>query len=241
MTPTASAGPEFTTTQGNNAHAYMDQDDNNQPDFNSSPERRRVADVRLPDRPQRARAELPGRGDGEPVLREQHDPRPAAPVRVRRGVGQLPGQQLRPRRHRRRLRPRRGGRRQRHEQRHVRHAGERRRHAADADVPVAREPVRLAEQRHRRRRRHVRRAAGRASPRRPRGPGCRAARWSTPAPVARAPSTRPRCRPGTGSPSSTAGRPRPSARTCTRVAGRPDARRQGARGRPQRDRRRARC
>ena len=32
------AGPEFTTTQGNNAHAYMDQDDNNTPDFNSSPD-----------------------------------------------------------------------------------------------------------------------------------------------------------------------------------------------------------
>ena len=32
------AGPEFTTTQGNNAHAYMDQDDNNAPDFNSSPD-----------------------------------------------------------------------------------------------------------------------------------------------------------------------------------------------------------
>jgi hypothetical protein len=32
------AGPEFTTTQGNNAHAYMDQDANNQPDFNSSPD-----------------------------------------------------------------------------------------------------------------------------------------------------------------------------------------------------------
>ncbi len=31
-------GPEFTTTQGNNAHAYMDQDDNNTPDFNSSPD-----------------------------------------------------------------------------------------------------------------------------------------------------------------------------------------------------------
>jgi hypothetical protein len=31
------AGPEFTTTQGNNVHAYMDQDTNNAPDFNSSP------------------------------------------------------------------------------------------------------------------------------------------------------------------------------------------------------------
>jgi extracellular elastinolytic metalloproteinase len=32
------AGAEFTTTQGNNAHAYMDQDNNNTPDFNSSPD-----------------------------------------------------------------------------------------------------------------------------------------------------------------------------------------------------------
>ncbi|HEX6021282.1 MAG TPA: M36 family metallopeptidase [Solirubrobacter sp.] len=32
------AGAEFTTTQGNNAHAYMDQDNNNQPDFDSSPD-----------------------------------------------------------------------------------------------------------------------------------------------------------------------------------------------------------
>ena len=32
------AGPEFTTTQGNNVHAYMDQDTDNVPDFNSSPD-----------------------------------------------------------------------------------------------------------------------------------------------------------------------------------------------------------
>jgi hypothetical protein len=32
------AGAEFTTTQGNNVHAYLDQDANNQPDFNSSPD-----------------------------------------------------------------------------------------------------------------------------------------------------------------------------------------------------------
>jgi hypothetical protein len=32
------AGPEFTTTQGNNVHAYQDQDANNAPDFNSSPD-----------------------------------------------------------------------------------------------------------------------------------------------------------------------------------------------------------
>jgi hypothetical protein len=32
-----SAGAEYTTTQGNNVHAYMDQDANNAPDWNSSP------------------------------------------------------------------------------------------------------------------------------------------------------------------------------------------------------------
>ena len=32
------AGPEFTTTQGNNAHAYLDQDANNSPDFAGSPD-----------------------------------------------------------------------------------------------------------------------------------------------------------------------------------------------------------
>ncbi|TCB96880.1 metalloprotease, partial [Micromonospora zingiberis] len=31
-------GAEFTTTQGNNVHAYQDQDNNNQPDFGSSPD-----------------------------------------------------------------------------------------------------------------------------------------------------------------------------------------------------------
>ncbi|MGW0506011.1 M36 family metallopeptidase [Micromonospora sp. NPDC003241] len=31
-------GPEFTTTQGNNVHAYQDQDNNNAPDFGSSPD-----------------------------------------------------------------------------------------------------------------------------------------------------------------------------------------------------------
>ena len=32
------AGPEFTITRGNNVHAYMDQDSDNVPDFNSSPD-----------------------------------------------------------------------------------------------------------------------------------------------------------------------------------------------------------
>ena len=32
------AGPEFTTTQGNNAHAYLDQDSSNSPDFGGSPD-----------------------------------------------------------------------------------------------------------------------------------------------------------------------------------------------------------
>ena len=30
------AGAEFTTTRGNNVHAYMDQDDNNQPDLTAA-------------------------------------------------------------------------------------------------------------------------------------------------------------------------------------------------------------
>jgi extracellular elastinolytic metalloproteinase len=33
----AASGPEFTTTQGNNAHAYLDQDDNDAADFGGSP------------------------------------------------------------------------------------------------------------------------------------------------------------------------------------------------------------
>ena len=41
------AGPEFTTTQGNNVHAYMDQDTNNAPDSEQQPGRRRGAGVRL--------------------------------------------------------------------------------------------------------------------------------------------------------------------------------------------------
>ena len=77
------AGPEFTTTQGNNVHAYMDQDDQQRARLQQQPGWRRVAGFRQPDRLRRALAELPGRGDDEPVLHEQHDPRPRAPLRVR--------------------------------------------------------------------------------------------------------------------------------------------------------------
>ena len=85
------------------------------------------------------------RRGGEPVLRQQHDPRRPLPLRLRRPVGQLPGRQLRPRRRRGRLRPRRGAGRQRHQQRQLLHAGRRRRRAAHADVPVAGQPARAAE------------------------------------------------------------------------------------------------
>ena len=64
--------------------------------------RRLIAAVRLPARPDPARAGLPGRGRREPLLLQQHDPRRPLPLRVRRRLGQLPGEQLRPWRHRRR-------------------------------------------------------------------------------------------------------------------------------------------
>ena len=92
------AGPEFTITRGNNAHAYLDQDDNERQDFGSDARRRRGSRLRLPGRPGGARAVLQGRRRHEPLLRLQRVPRHPLPLRVRRGVGQLPGQQLRPRR-----------------------------------------------------------------------------------------------------------------------------------------------
>ena len=86
------------------------------------PERRLPAALRLPDGHHPARAGLSrGRG-GEPLLRQQHDPRRPLPLRLRRRLGQLPGRQLRPRRRRGRLRPRRGAGRQRHQQRQLLHA-----------------------------------------------------------------------------------------------------------------------
>ncbi len=112
-------GAEFTTTQGNNAHAYLDQDDSESPDFGGSPDGGPSLDVRLPGRPQPARPELPGSRRDEPLLRQQPVPRRRAPLRLRRAVRQLPGQQLRPRRGPGRLRPGRGRRRRRHEQRQL--------------------------------------------------------------------------------------------------------------------------
>ena len=47
------------------------------------PERRVQAALRLPDGPHRARAELPRGDGGEPLLRQQHDPRRPLPLRVR--------------------------------------------------------------------------------------------------------------------------------------------------------------
>ena len=93
------AGAEFTITQGNNAHAYLDQDNNNAMDFGGSPDGGAGLDVRLPGRPDAARAELPRRRGHEPLLRQQRLPRHHARLRLRRAVRQLPGEQLRPRRH----------------------------------------------------------------------------------------------------------------------------------------------
>ena len=82
--------------------------------------RRPRARLRLPGRPDAARAELPRRRRHQPLLHEQRLPRSPLAPRDGRGGGELPGEQLRPRRPRGRLRPGRGGGRQRHEQRQLR-------------------------------------------------------------------------------------------------------------------------
>ena len=206
------AGAEFTTTQGNNAHAYMDQDDNNQPDFNSSPEGGAALKFDFP----------------IDVNEHAQNYRDAATSNLfyannmihdllhRYGFDEASGN-FQANNYER------GG-----------TGGDYvRAEAADGNgtnnamfgTPVndggtPRMQMYLWPGNQFGSQNSVTvdgvgtyGAGGRASPRRPHGPGCRAARWSTPAPVARAPSTRPRFRPRTGSPSSTAGRPRPSART----------------------------
>ena len=132
------AGPEFTTTQGNNAHAYSDRDNDNNPDAGQLAQRRAdaqfdfIADY-FADQPQ----SYTDSTVDEPLLLVQHGPRPHVPVRVQRGGRQLPGQQLRQGRRRRRRRALRGAGRLRHQQRQLLHAGAGRRTPADADVPVA--------------------------------------------------------------------------------------------------------
>ena len=76
-------GAEFTITQGNNAHAYLDQDNNNAMDFGGSPTGE--ASRSTSGRPERARAELPQRRGLEPLLYEQRLPRHHVRLRVHRG------------------------------------------------------------------------------------------------------------------------------------------------------------
>ena len=77
------AGAEFTTTQGNNAHAYLDQDSNNSPDFGGSPDGGAGLDFDFPiDLDEHAQNYRDGRRD-EPVLRKQHVPRHHARLRLR--------------------------------------------------------------------------------------------------------------------------------------------------------------
>jgi hypothetical protein len=153
-------GADFTITRGNNVHAYLDQDDDEQQDFGGSPERRGRPRLRLPGRPDRALAVLPRGRRHQPVLRMQHVPRPLRAVRLRRGRGQLPGGRLRRRPLLERgLRSLRGRGRKRHEQRQLLDARARR-DTADADVPLARKPVRKPEPGGRQRGRRVRRELG---------------------------------------------------------------------------------
>ena len=134
-------------------------------------------------------------------------------------VRQLPGHQLRRARHRRRLRARGGGRRRWDEQRQLLDPGrdaDLRRHAPNADVPVAGCPVRAAKPGRRRRCRFVRRAvrtllAGADGGRGARSAFVYACTGCTPG------STRSRCRPGTGPSSWTVVRPRARTRSGLRL------------------------
>ena len=101
-------GAEFTITRGNNVHAYTDRDNDGVAGPVRLARRRRRARLRLPHQPRRARAVQRAREHHEHVPLVQHRARRHVPVRLRRGVGELPGEQLRPGRHRRRRRPLRG-------------------------------------------------------------------------------------------------------------------------------------
>ena len=111
-------------------------DERQHPGSGQRPERRARSGLRLSAEPRGAPARLAAGVRDEPLLLEQRDPRRHAQLRLRRGVGQLPGQQLRQRRARQRRRSRRGAGRQRPQQRQLRHR-RRRRAASDADVRVA--------------------------------------------------------------------------------------------------------
>ena len=163
--------------------------------------RRRGPRLRLPARPDAAAARLPRRRRHEPLLLEQHRPRRPLPARLRRGGGQLPGQQLRQGRPGQRRRAGRGAGRQRPQQRQLRDAAstgirprmqmfEWRSSAAEPDrgaPPVAD-------------RRDVLRPDGRASARASSPPGRSRARSSTSAAAATRP-TRPGSRSTRTSPS----------------------------------------
>ena len=132
----ADAAPEFTITRGNNVHAYPDREQQ-QPARRGVTRRRRRPHVRLPDRPRRPAGRLPGRRDGQRVLREQRHPRRPLHLWLRREGRQLPGQQLEQERGQgQRPGARRGPGRQRPQQRQLQHpAG--RLLPGDADVRVA--------------------------------------------------------------------------------------------------------
>ena len=134
------AGAESTLTLGNNVKAYTDTDANNAPDAGSSPDGGAALAFDFPLDLTQAPAAYRPAAVYEPLLREQPHPRRALPLRLRRGLGQLPGQQLRPRRAGQRRGQRRGAGRLGHQQRELRHAA-RRLAAADADVRLERRPT----------------------------------------------------------------------------------------------------
>ena len=92
------AGPEFFVTRGNNVHAYTDIDANNVADPGSDPIGGGTLTFDFPlDLTQQPSTYRPGCRH-QPVLLEQRHARRDARLRLRRAVGQLPGEQLRQRR-----------------------------------------------------------------------------------------------------------------------------------------------
>ena len=135
-------GPEYVTTQGNNVHAYMDQDANNAPDFGSSPSGGSKLRFDFPmDLTQHSQAYRDfattnlfyGNNMIHDVLLRYGFDEISGNFQTTNYGGTHGGQ---------RRRARRGRRRQRHQQRQLLHPGRRRWRAADADVPVAGQPAR---------------------------------------------------------------------------------------------------
>ena len=189
------AGPEFTTTQGNNAHAYSDRDNDNNPDSGSSPSGGPTLQFDFTPTTHRAAADLPRRHGRRTSSTGATWSTTSLPVRVQRGRRATSRSTTTARAAsaattcaaRRRTAPA-----------PTTPTSPRRRTtaaAADADVPVAGRPVRHAERAHGRRRgaAHTAPTTRASRPRRPR-PGSTARPCSSTTAPARPPTAASRSR-----------------------------------------------